>query len=248
MGPLVTATLQGSTMSAISNVLGQYLEARLTSVRTRSVLIESILIYCQRPFVLNIADVLRFFLLHICTAPPNYRWQEFLDRHFPARAAVDDHVTLPLHELDRKRAPMDDMETQPTRGSSWLPARLRRTPRGTGRLNVRNTLVKWALDCLTVGALCNTGAFLIIMGILKAQSADKIMTNLKTETFRIIVAGWRVWPIASIISFSLIPVERRILFFSTIGLGWNIYMRVFAASLMRSLKLMESRTLVAARL
>jgi hypothetical protein len=54
-------------------------------------------------------------------------------------------------------------------------------------------------------------------------------SNDLQETIPIIVAGYKIWPIASIISFSFIPVHRRIVFLSFIGLLWGIYMSLVAA-------------------
>ncbi|KPI42451.1 uncharacterized protein AB675_9717 [Cyphellophora attinorum] len=210
MGPMLAAVLQGSLLAAISNILGQYLDARIAN----------------HAFKLNVVDVLRFFCLHICTAPPNYRWQEFLDRHFPARTEYLEPTTLPLHDIHLKRPETEDHD-QRTAGSKWWPARLNRNRRTIGKLNLKNTMIKWFLDSITLGALANTCAFLVIFGIFRGQSWSKIKLNLLTETFPIIFAGYKVWPIANFISFALVPVHRRILFFSCIGLMWNIYMRVF---------------------
>jgi hypothetical protein len=113
-----------------------------------------------------------------------------------------------------------------------------------------------------VGAMLNTVAFLLLMGIMKGQAGAAIAHNIRTvspvsvtvclslsascsqteaplfltrawwgpqQTIPIIVAGYKVWPIASIISFSLIPIERRIVFLSFIGLLWGIYMSIIAA-------------------
>jgi hypothetical protein len=86
---------------------------------------------------------------------------------------------------------------------------------------------------------------LVIMGLLKGQGGSQIWSNIKTvsykvswmlwgsniskETIPIIVAGYKIWPIASIISFSFIPVHRRIVFLSFIGLIWGIYMSLVAS-------------------
>lgn len=43
------------------------------------------------------------------------------------------------------------------------------------------------------------------------------------------VAGYKVWPIASIVSFSFVPVEKRLVFLSFIGFLWGIYMSLAAA-------------------
>lgn len=42
-------------------------------------------------------------------------------------------------------------------------------------------------------------------------------------------AGWRVWPFVALLSFTVIPLERRTLFGSTVGLFWGIYMSFLAA-------------------
>ncbi len=49
------------------------------------------------------------------------------------------------------------------------------------------------------------------------------------QTVKIIVDGYKIWPIASIISFTFIPVHRRIVFLSFIGLLWGIYMSLVAS-------------------
>lgn len=37
----------------------------------------------QRPFTLDLLQFVRFVLLSMITAPPNYRWQQFLEKAFP---------------------------------------------------------------------------------------------------------------------------------------------------------------------
>lgn len=43
------------------------------------------------------------------------------------------------------------------------------------------------------------------------------------------VTGYKVWPIASIVSFSFVPVEKRLVFLSFVGFLWGIYMSLTAA-------------------
>ena len=45
----------------------------------------------------------------------------------------------------------------------------------------------------------------------------------------IIVAGYKMWPIASVVNFTLIPVERRIVFLSAVGWVWGVYLSLVAA-------------------
>lgn len=48
------------------------------------------------------------------------------------------------------------------------------------RFSIRNTLAKWFIDCITAGAIMNTIAFLVVMGILKGQSMAQMSSNIKT--------------------------------------------------------------------
>lgn len=49
------------------------------------------------------------------------------------------------------------------------------------------------------------------------------------ETFPIIFASYKIWPLASVVNFALIPVEKRIVFLSAVGLLWGIYLSLTAA-------------------
>jgi len=38
------------------------------------------------------------------------------------------------------------------------------------------------------------------------------------------VAGAKVWPAASLISFAFVPVERRVIFGALIGVAWGVFL------------------------
>ncbi|KAF4965457.1 hypothetical protein FSARC_6759 [Fusarium sarcochroum] len=206
--PIVTATLQAAGLSTASNILAQVIEARQEN----------------RPVSLDILQLLRFVTLTLMTAPPNYHWQAFLERKFPA------YPPGKAPQLDRLR----DLEMQPAEDAPELKEGYEErmaqiTKDKESKFSMRNTLTKWFVDCITAGAIMNTIAFLVLMGLLKGQGGSQIWSNIKTETIPIIVAGYKIWPIASIISFSFIPVHRRIVFLSFIGLLWGIYMSLVAS-------------------
>ncbi|KAI0444726.1 hypothetical protein F4803DRAFT_511029 [Xylaria telfairii] len=198
--PIAKATLASASLSSASNVLAQILEAYRD----------------ERPFVFDAGMFLRFVTVALLTAPPNYLWQQLLERTFPA------------YERRRPGSGSDsprDLEKQlaaekPEAGAG---------PEPKPRLNLRNTFTKWFIDCITLGAIFNTVAFFVLMGVLKRQPVAIIAHNVRTETIPVIVAGYKIWPFASIISFSFIPVERRIVFLSFTGLLWGIYMSLVAS-------------------
>lgn len=193
-------------------------------------------------------DFLRFLLVTFLTAPPNFLWQNLLERTFPGRAQSRDHDILlaerggppsssstsfgggsglldPVDDEDVRAA---DYEDGDSKNRYLRGADMRGHPEGT-KLNWRNTMTKWFIDCITLGAIFNTVAFLLLMGVLKAKPLPDIVDTIRSETIPIIVAGYKIWPIASIVSFSLIPVEKRIVFLSGVGLVWGIYLSLVAA-------------------
>ncbi|KPM40113.1 hypothetical protein AK830_g6455 [Neonectria ditissima] len=199
--PIVAATLQAAALSTVSNLFAQVILARQE----------------KRPLALDIFQLLRFVILTLLTAPPNYHWQQYLERSFPA------------YPINSRIARIGDIEMRPHDDAPELKDGFPHRP-GTPepKLSLKNTLTKWFIDCMTAGAIMNTVAFLVLMGILKGQGSSQIWSNIKLETIPIIVAGYKIWPIASIVSFSFIPVHRRIVFLSFIGLLWGIYMSMVA--------------------
>ncbi|KKY16302.1 putative mpv17 pmp22 family protein [Phaeomoniella chlamydospora] len=170
--PLVSATLQAASLSTVSNLIAQAIEAH----KNNRGVIESF----------NAPELMRFVALTLITAPPNYKWQQFLERTFPAFQPSGVRQEKDVERAVEKRE--DDHEKHPK-----------------PKLNIRNTVSH-------------------SRRILNNES----LTGIK-ETVPVIVNGYKIWPIASIISFSFIPVERRIVFLSFIGLCWGVYMSLVAA-------------------
>ncbi|KAF2091792.1 hypothetical protein K490DRAFT_61223 [Saccharata proteae CBS 121410] len=207
--PMLSATLQAATLSSISNILAQFIQAYREN----------------QPFVFHPGDFIRFVILTLITAPPNYIWQGLLERTFPAYPVGSATPTHHVHDVEAAADGSIALEKADPYGEPVIGAADAEKP----KLNLKNTITKWFVDCITMGAIMNTVAFFVIMGVLKGQSGAEIGGNIRTETIPIIVAGYKIWPIASIISFSFIPVERRIVFLSAVGLCWGIYMSLVAA-------------------
>ncbi len=192
---MMKATLAAAALSSASNILAQFLEAYRDGL----------------PFAFDIVNFLRFVTVTFITAPPNYMWQQFLERSFPAYERK-----LPVKDVEKQ-----DMNTEDSSegvGAEQKP-----------KLNWQNTFTKWFVDCITLGAIFNTVAFFVLMGFLKHQPLDQIGQNIRTETIPVIFAGYKIWPFASIISFTCIPVDRRIVFLNFVGLLWGIYMSLVAS-------------------
>ncbi|THY49708.1 hypothetical protein D6C99_05041 [Aureobasidium pullulans] len=200
--PIVNSTLQATAIAAASNVIAQLLEQRSKQ---------------QAPTTVSAADFLRFVIFTLLTAPPNYLWQHALERVFPGRKPIDSTKTvLPRYEIREH----DELLGEDV---------LQQEEEIETKLDWKNTMIKWFVDCMTLGALLNTAAFLILMGIMKGRSPGEIETALRTDTLPIIYASYKIWPLASVVNFALIPVEKRIVFLSAVGLVWGVFLSLTAA-------------------
>ncbi|KAL8686215.1 MAG: hypothetical protein Q9218_007265 [Villophora microphyllina] len=78
------------------------------------------------------------------------------------------------------------------------------------RLNFANTIIKVVID-QTLGAVIN------------------VALHLGGQTWPLMVAGYKLWPLVSLLNFTVIPVEKRTLVGSLVGLGWGVFLALRAA-------------------
>ncbi|KAH0155986.1 hypothetical protein KCU67_g8495, partial [Aureobasidium melanogenum] len=154
LSPIASSTLQATAIAATSNVIAQLLEQR--SKQTAS--------------GFSVPDFLRFVIFTLLTAPPNYLWQHALERVFPGRKPLNSTKTILPHYEIREH---DNLS-----GEDRLPQQ----EEPETKLDWKNTMIKWFIDCMTLGAFFNTGAFIIIMGIMKGRSMHRIGDALRTFT------------------------------------------------------------------
>ncbi|KAF2152749.1 hypothetical protein K461DRAFT_321713 [Myriangium duriaei CBS 260.36] len=196
--PMLTAVSQSTLLASLSNISAQILNHHLYSA--------------SKPFSFSLPELLRFAALNIIVAPPNFLWQAWLERNFPAYPPRSGGGIELAERGEVNEKKLDDR------------------PEGDeGKFNWGNTIRKWVLDCWTLGAVFNTLAFLTIMGAMKGKGGEEILAAVRKDTVPIIVAGYKVWPLASFFSFTFIPWERRIVFLSFVGFLWGIYMSFVAA-------------------
>jgi hypothetical protein len=171
---IVVATTQATAIAGVSNILAQILDHWQKAVRHARVHHGS----CrssdneQEPFAFSWSDFIRFLVLNIIVAPPNFHWQAWLEKTFPARKSAERYEISPESmELGESRQFLDKDDD---RGKVIITE--------TGReknFNWVNTFKKWFLDCIFVGAIMNTLAFLIIMGMMKGKNLAELQTAVQ---------------------------------------------------------------------
>ncbi|KAE9975510.1 hypothetical protein BLS_002564 [Venturia inaequalis] len=150
------------------------------------------------PLSLNINPILQFVTYSILNTPLNCYWQDFIESAFPSNVTTD--VEVP-NKTDEKAKALQRKQV----------------------FSVKNTLIKFALD-QTLGAAVNIPLFIGIIGMTKGQSLDTITNSVKADFVDIYLSGMKLWPAVSLISFTVLPANRRVIFGSLAGVAWNIYL------------------------
>ncbi|KAI1100983.1 hypothetical protein F4804DRAFT_25816 [Jackrogersella minutella] len=226
--PIVIATIQSAVLAATSNLLAQGLTAYQN----------------ETPLIIDWVPVFQFVIYSFINVPPNFLWQEFLESSFPAYHISPTAAAVASAAANDEKA----LEQEAKEGKLVEP-----------KLNIANTAIKMLLD-QTIGAVVNTFMFsLFIHSIQEAMTRplgtplsypDKsaqylfsreaidyskvdwtgVMARSRAEFYPIFFAGWKVWPIVSLINFAFIEsIEGRNLVGSLAGVGWGIYMSLIAA-------------------
>jgi len=185
--PLVTATLQAAGLSALSNILAQLLNWYTA----------------DKPFVLDITQLLQFVVFTLISCPPNIKWQQYLEHVFPGQVPAQPPTGK---DTEKKEVFVD----------------------GKKKFSVANTAKKFILD-QTLASFVNTSAFIIGMGLLKGRAFSTIAQDWTNDFWPITTSGLKLWPAVSLFNFAMVPVEKRVIVGGIVGIGWGIYLSLMAA-------------------
>lgn len=217
--PIVRSTLQASVLAGISNLVAQYIASSRDGT----------------PFTFDTTRFFQFILYAFMISPGNFIWQRWLETKFPA-------YDRKLHG-EKKEEYIDDYVTGQTTkkigggeaaaaGGGQKQA-VKKVPNELGKreqsqnLNLRNTFIKFALDS-TVGTCINTVLFIVGFALIRGSEKDYIQDDVAEQFWPMFLANCKLWPLVNIISFTLVPLEHRMLFSQMINLVWGVYLSLIA--------------------
>ncbi|KAF2839759.1 integral membrane protein-like protein [Patellaria atrata CBS 101060] len=178
---------------------------------TSNILAQALTAYREnKTFQLALEPIYKFVLFTILNTPINILWQRYLEETFPGSKPASSTPPAQTKEVGEKDAYKNKAVASKDVASK------------------RNIATKFLLD-QTIGAAFNTALFFIGMGLLNGNTWEQCISTMKRDSFSLYVAGAKIWPAVSLISFIFIPVERRVLFASIIGVGWGVYLSLLAA-------------------
>ncbi|KAJ5542627.1 hypothetical protein N7535_005050 [Penicillium sp. DV-2018c] len=224
--PLLVTFVQATVLNAIANILAQLIDQRNN----------------KTPFILNTLALIQFLIYGIIIVPPNFYWQRALEARYPgfptrsefaaacsaknllsffsprswlsffaSRAALESD-SLPSHK---------DKDKEKSTVTPWKP-------RAQQISGLRSFMMKFFFD-QTVASVVNLVLFVIIINLLKGQTVKRSW-ELVLEDFRpIMSARLKYRPVVSVLMYTVIPVDRRVVFASACGVIWGVYLSLYAA-------------------
>ncbi|KAI2787295.1 hypothetical protein POX_f07658 [Penicillium oxalicum] len=153
------------------------------------------------PFELDVQALIQFTACAIIVTPLNYLWQTNLEASFPGSKPAP------------AAAPPSTKEKSKSDATGSKSAK--------SSLNVGNTITKVVID-QTIGATWNTVLFLFTMGLLRGHHYDEVLVQIRQEFWPIMSAGFKLWPFVSVLCFTVVPVEQRLLVGSLFGVIWAV--------------------------
>lgn len=65
--------------------------------------------------------------------------------------------------------------------------------------------------------------FFFTLGIMRRETTQETMLEIREKFLRLYKAEWIVWPTAQVVNFWILPLKYRVLYDNTISLGYDIY-------------------------
>jgi len=221
--PVAIATPQSAIINAMSVMIAQAITAHNKGT----------------PFTIDWIPVFQFFLFGCVCTPPNFAWQDFLESTWPACADSDPprppaaiENGIKQNEKEKKKQPKLSVKNTliKTLLDQTLGATLNTLLFSVFMHGIRAAMAHHYLGSSSSGfsTLWNAKGGTAMMRY-DAVDWAVVWGKARAEFWQILTAGWRFWPFVSLVNFVfLTSVESRNLLGSLAGLGWGVYVSLFA--------------------
>ncbi|KAL4976463.1 hypothetical protein BDW66DRAFT_135037 [Aspergillus desertorum] len=181
------------------------LQAALISASS-NVLAQGITSYREgTPFELDPQVLFQFTTSALVLSPLAFLWLEGLEQRFPGFE-----------------------QTQRAKGKEKTEEKGKDIDKPEPKFNVKNIVAKIVVDQL-IGGAWNTIAFIATMGVLRGQDYGVIKGEIMNNFWPYMLAGLKFWPLVSILNFTVVPANQRLLVGNLFGVVWGVYVSLMAA-------------------
>ncbi|PLB33547.1 uncharacterized protein BDW47DRAFT_129844 [Aspergillus candidus] len=213
--PLTVTLIQATILNAISNILAQIIDQYQKN----------------KPFALNTPALLQFVGYAIIIVPINDIWQKLVEAWYPGfptwrilsryrreTTTATTTTNIPLHHhRDAELAAVAEEKDKPVRRAESGP--------GSGTWNFT---MKFMLD-QTVGSVMNIVLFVVLINLLKGAGWNRSWELVCEDFTPIMIARLKYRPLVSVLMYTIVPLDRRVVFGSACGVIWSVYLSLYAA-------------------
>ncbi|KAK9817107.1 hypothetical protein WJX72_009641 [[Myrmecia] bisecta] len=104
-----------------------------------------------------------------------------------------------------------------------------------GKRDSGTVLKKVLLDQLTYGPLCNVLLLSYLSLFVEGRSWTYSKAKVRQTYPNIQMNGWKLWPIASFINYTYVPLKLRVLFVNCVAFAWSTFLIVQAKAAIKRL-------------
>ncbi|KAE8350913.1 hypothetical protein BDV28DRAFT_29228 [Aspergillus coremiiformis] len=166
----------------------------------------------NKPFSLNTIALIQFVTYAVIIVPINFSWQRYVEAQFPGfpswRRDTDNNSNAPGPD-DLLPVTEKPFKTHQQRSGLW------------------NFAMKFILD-QTVGGVFNIVLFVVLINLLKGMGWVRIWELICEDFGPIMIARLKFRPIVSALMYTVVPVDRRVVFGSACGVIWGVYLSLYA--------------------
>ncbi|PLB49197.1 hypothetical protein P170DRAFT_383857 [Aspergillus steynii IBT 23096] len=210
--PLPSILLQATILNAISNLLAQVIDQYQKDA----------------PFTLNTLALLQFITYALIIVPINFSFQNWLESSFPGfptwqRLKPRKPTPHPSLDLDMDGVAIDILPSVKDKPIPMFQPR-----KASQRSGTWNFAMKFLLD-QTVGSVGNIVLFVVLINLLKGVAWSRTWELVAEDFEPIMIARLKYRPVVSTLMYTVVPVERRVVFGSACGVIWGVYLSLYAA-------------------
>ncbi|EED19356.1 conserved hypothetical protein [Talaromyces stipitatus ATCC 10500] len=229
LSPLTVTLIQSTFFNAISNILAQIIDQW----------------HNEEPFKFNIPAFIQFITYCIIIVPINFYWQRWMESRFPGfpsfswsssttgnttRDAAG--VIIPIEDLAVKDKNIADIQPPASSSSStlrryWAPKKSSSTRHGSK--GISNFFKKFLLD-QTIGSVVNVWLFIVLINLLKGKDWAYTSMRVSEDMPDVMIARLKYRPLVAALMYTIIPVDRRVVFGSFCGVIWSVYLSLHSLS------------------
>ena len=85
---------------------------------------------------------------------------------------------------------------------------------------------KALLDQSLYGPVANLAMMSFITLLVERKTLEDLKSKVRDQFLSVQLNAYKVWPLASLVSYSFVPAELRVLFMNGVGFAWSLFLNL----------------------